>query len=91
MLPLYSGTDDHTSQFLLQEGEQAMDMIETGKLGGMLRDYRRDAGLTQQDLSEQAGVSARTIRSLELGATQRLHPATIQRLLRATCLGYSHT
>ena len=63
-----------------------MDMIETGKLGKRLQDYRHSIGLTQQDLADQTGVSARTIRNLELGATQRPHPATTRRLLRAMCL-----
>ena len=41
-----------------------------GPPGGWLRRRREAAGLTQEELAEQAGLSVRTIRNLESGAGQ---------------------
>jgi transcriptional regulator with XRE-family HTH domain len=35
--------------------------------GELLRDHRRAAGLTQEELAERAGLSARSISELERG------------------------
>src|SRR5215471_19197448 len=50
--------------------------------GDLLRHHRREAGLTQQDLAERAGLSLHGIQKLERGAT---HPYrdTAQRLIVA--------
>jgi non-specific serine/threonine protein kinase len=61
---------------------------ETGRVlvfGTLLRRYRRAAGLTQEQLAEQTGVSVRTISDLERGVRDTPHQDTI--LLLATALG----
>lgn len=40
---------------------------EAGSFGEALRVYRRRAGLTQEQLSRQAGVSVRAVRNIEAG------------------------
>src|SRR5690349_14188700 len=55
-------------------------------LGDLLRRYRQEAGLTQEELAERANLSARAISELERGA--RLYPyrTTIQGLGQALAL-----
>jgi tetratricopeptide (TPR) repeat protein/DNA-binding XRE family transcriptional regulator len=50
-----------------------------------LRRYRRDRGLTQEELAEQAGLSARGIRALEQGERSSPHRDTV--MLLADALG----
>ncbi len=45
-----------------------------------LRRYRRERGLTQQELGERAGLSARGIRALEQGERRYPHKETMQLL-----------
>jgi tetratricopeptide (TPR) repeat protein/DNA-binding XRE family transcriptional regulator len=52
---------------------------QTIGLGGLLRDWREQAGLTQEQLAKRAGVGARTIRALESGAA-RPRAATLRLL-----------
>jgi transcriptional regulator with XRE-family HTH domain len=47
---------------------------------GRLRESRARAGLTQQRLAEQSGVSVRTIRALENGVVTRPQAASLHRL-----------
>jgi predicted ATPase/DNA-binding XRE family transcriptional regulator len=54
-------------------------------LGSLLRQLREDAGLTQEELAERTGVSARTVSDAERGLRLRLYPDTAWRL--ATGLG----
>jgi transcriptional regulator with XRE-family HTH domain len=56
---------------------------EPGTFGELLRWHRLAAGLTQEELAEQAGLSARGIADLERGARTRPYPATLQRLVQA--------
>src|SRR5947209_3631443 len=51
--------------------------------GQLLRRSRRNAGLTQEGLAEQAGISVRTISDLERGLYQRPHRDTVQLLADA--------
>lgn len=51
--------------------------------GDLLRRYRRSAGLTQEMLAEQAGLSVRTISDLERGLAHRPHSYTVQFLAEA--------
>jgi transcriptional regulator with XRE-family HTH domain len=51
--------------------------------GEQLRRHRRDRGLTQEQLGEQAGLSARGIRALELGERSMPHRDTVQLLAAA--------
>src|SRR5215212_10017778 len=57
-------------------------MTETG-FGELLRHYRIAAGLTQEELAEQAGVSTRGISDLERGARGLPRKDTLQLLLQA--------
>jgi transcriptional regulator with XRE-family HTH domain len=45
--------------------------------GALLRRFRLDAGLTQQELAEQAELSAEAISLLERGARTRPHRETV--------------
>ena len=51
-------------------------------LGGLLREQRLAAGLTQEALAERAGVGSRSLQDLERGLA-RPHRETLQRILRA--------
>jgi transcriptional regulator with XRE-family HTH domain/tetratricopeptide (TPR) repeat protein len=55
--------------------------------GSWIRRRRKAAGLTQEDLAERSGVTARTIGNLERGRAGRPHPGSIRRV--ATALGLS--
>lgn len=48
-----------------------------------LRRYRREAGLTQEELAEKAGLSVRGISDLERGLKRRPHPETVRLLALA--------
>ncbi len=48
-----------------------------------LRRHRRAAGLTQEELAERAGLSARGISDLERGVKRRPHPETVRLLAAA--------
>src|SRR3954469_19552127 len=54
-------------------------------LGTLLRRLREESGLTQEELAERAGVSARTVSDTERGLRSRLYADTAGRL--ATGLG----
>jgi len=49
----------------------------------LLREYRRAQGLTQQELAERAGVSARSVSDLERGLKLRPHRHTVELLANA--------
>ncbi|HVG95668.1 MAG TPA: tetratricopeptide repeat protein [Chloroflexota bacterium] len=51
--------------------------------GELLRRYRLVAGVTQQELSERAGISLRAISDLERGVRRAPYPATVRRLADA--------
>src|ERR671939_1219290 len=51
--------------------------------GAVLKRYRQAAGLTQEALAGQAGLSMRTISDLERGLKTRPHPDTVARLAAA--------
>ncbi|WP_253755415.1 BTAD domain-containing putative transcriptional regulator [Hamadaea flava] len=56
-------------------------------LGALLREHRRRANLTQQQLAERAGLSVRAVRDLENGRVATPRPESMSRL--AACLGLS--
>ncbi len=58
-----------------------------GSFGIILRRLRDAAGLTQEELAEAAGLSAKAIGALERGERRRPHPHTVRSL--ATALGLS--
>jgi transcriptional regulator with XRE-family HTH domain len=57
--------------------------------GDLLRRYRLSAGLTQEALAEQAGLSARGVQDLERGARQAPYVDTVRRLAEALGLAES--
>jgi len=56
-----------------------------GSFGDLLRRYRRDRGLTQQECAERAGIGVRTLRDLEQGRA-RPQRATTELLAAALSL-----
>jgi transcriptional regulator with XRE-family HTH domain len=67
-----------------------MNQINAGRAGAgeLIRRYRIAAGLSQEELSEKADISVRTVRNLERGRVRRPHPSTLQ--LLAVALGLDH-
>jgi transcriptional regulator with XRE-family HTH domain/DNA-binding CsgD family transcriptional regulator len=55
------------------------------RFGERLRELRRAAGLTQEELAEATGLTARSIRDLEQGRRERPHRRTVE--LLASALG----
>lgn len=60
-----------------------MAETSTATFGKLLRQFRRNAGLTQEELAERAGLSARAVSDLERGVKQAPHEATIDMLTDA--------
>ncbi len=54
--------------------------------GVVLRRYRLEAGLTQEELAERAGLSVNGLSALERGTRQRPHRATVDVLAEALSL-----
>lgn len=52
-------------------------------LGASLRDLRQAAGITQEELAERAGISARTVSDVERGLRAFVHHDTARRLATA--------
>ena len=60
-----------------------MPVADLQFLGDRIRDSRKDCGLTQQELAEQAGLSIKTVQDIEAGkknATYETLAALITRL-----------
>ena len=51
--------------------------------GELLRVYRKEAGLSQSELAERAGLSASAISALERGERRRPYPHTVRMLADA--------
>jgi predicted ATPase/DNA-binding XRE family transcriptional regulator len=76
------------SQVHQQAGEiDTLAAERHGTFGKLLRRYRTEAGLTQEELAERAGMSRRAISDLERGARTKPWPHTIAQL--ADALGLS--
>jgi tetratricopeptide (TPR) repeat protein/transcriptional regulator with XRE-family HTH domain len=58
----------------------------TGNFGALLRASRRAAGLSQQELAEQSGLSVRAVGDLERGHTRWPYPDSVRRLADALAL-----
>jgi tetratricopeptide (TPR) repeat protein len=54
--------------------------LETANFGQLLRRYRTAAGITQEELAERSGLSARAIANLERGQTARPYPRSVRSL-----------
>jgi non-specific serine/threonine protein kinase len=61
----------------------------SSSFGELLRDHRRTAELTQEELAERAGVSVRTVSDLERGGAHVPHRDTVTLLVRALGLAGS--
>jgi predicted ATPase/DNA-binding XRE family transcriptional regulator len=59
----------------------------TDVLAGSLKQLRLASGMTQEELAERAGISARTVSDLERGLRAVVHPETARRLASALGLG----
>src|SRR5262245_64442010 len=71
----------------MSAADDAHDDRAAGAFGAALRRHRRAAGLTQEALAEQAGVSARAVSDLERGLARAPHRDTLARLSDALGLG----
>jgi class 3 adenylate cyclase/tetratricopeptide (TPR) repeat protein len=60
-----------------------MVQAATLSFGALLRRHRREAGLTQEELAEQSGLSVRGISDLERDVKQRPHRDTVELLASA--------
>ena len=54
-----------------------------GPFGALLRRLRREAGLTQEELASQAGLTPNVVSALERGARRRPYPHTVRSLADA--------
>jgi len=54
---------------------------ESDAFGASLRRHRMNAGFTQEDLAERAGLSVRGISDLERGINRAPYQSTVQRLI----------
>ncbi|HET7771484.1 MAG TPA: helix-turn-helix domain-containing protein, partial [Chloroflexota bacterium] len=59
---------------------------ETPAFGALLRRHRQQAGLTQEELAERAGISARAVSDLERGIYRAPHRDTLRLLVAALAL-----
>jgi predicted ATPase/DNA-binding XRE family transcriptional regulator len=57
--------------------------VEDSSLAGFLRTHRSAAGLTQEELADRAGISARTVSDVERGLRSRIYRDTASRLADA--------
>ena len=53
------------------------------RLGTLVRERRRAAGLTQRELAQRSGLSMAAVRDLEQGRSRRPRPGTLDALARA--------
>ena len=60
-----------------------MAMRQTPAFGALLKRYRQAAGLTQEALASQAGLSTRAVSDLERGLKVRPHQNTVAQLAAA--------
>jgi predicted ATPase/transcriptional regulator with XRE-family HTH domain len=68
-----------------RSGDRATNVV--AGFGARLRHYRELAGLSQDQLAERAGLSAKAIGALERGERRRPHPQTVDLLVKALGLG----
>lgn len=54
--------------------------------GALLQSLRKAAGLTQEELAEKAGLTAKAISALERGERKRPYPHTVRSIADALCL-----
>jgi predicted ATPase/DNA-binding XRE family transcriptional regulator len=67
----------------MSESAPGQERIGVVSFGSLLKQHRRDAWLTQEELSERSGLSVRTIRGLERGEGHNPRPDTVDLLAHA--------
>ncbi len=67
----------------VEGGSRSKASGEDAPFGARLRDLRETAGLTQEELAERAGLTAKTISLLERGERKRPYPHTVRSLADA--------
>jgi tetratricopeptide (TPR) repeat protein/transcriptional regulator with XRE-family HTH domain len=67
-------------------GRVGADRAAGGGFGGLLRRHRLAAGLTQEELGEWSGLTARAIANMECGRTARPHRRSVRALAEALAL-----
>jgi predicted ATPase/DNA-binding XRE family transcriptional regulator len=67
----------------MRGGSAGLGQERDGKLAASVKQIRLAAGMTQEELAEQAGVSARTVSDVERGLRTALHHDTARRLADA--------
>src|SRR5260370_32405270 len=65
----------------MRQKGQGVDV--TSRFGLVMRAYRLDAGMTQQELAQRSGLSVAALRDLEQGRRSRPRPATVCALSHA--------
>ena len=68
---------------MVEGGSRSRASGEDAPFGARLRDLRASAGLTQEELAERAGLTAKTISLLERGERKRPYPHTVRSLADA--------
>ncbi|HEX9032654.1 MAG TPA: helix-turn-helix domain-containing protein [Streptosporangiaceae bacterium] len=68
----------------------AVDVRAGQRFGAAVRALRRSASLTQEELAESAGISARTVSDVERGLRVTVHGDTARRLATALRLAGAH-
>jgi transcriptional regulator with XRE-family HTH domain len=66
----------------MREGETQAE-LDGLTLGEQLRRYRIEAGLTQEELAAQAGLSVRAVSDVERGVSRAPYPETVRRMATA--------
>ena len=72
---------------ILSHVEERSEKGTSGAFAGRLRDLRRAAGLTQEELAERAGLSPNAVGALERGQRRRPYPHTVRALADGLGLG----
>src|SRR5258708_3832258 len=67
-------------------GESMFASVVHGELCDLVQQLRRNAGLTQRELADRAGMSVAGLRDVEQGRVKRPRVSTLRRIAEATGL-----